>query len=59
MRPFCCAFVTLYVVNIGLNKPPQEECELMSKEEDVFDTFQNLLTIPGIGFVNATNIIAS
>ena len=22
MRPFCCAFVTLYVVNIGLNKPP-------------------------------------
>lgn len=22
IRPFCCAFVTLYVVNIGLNKPP-------------------------------------
>lgn len=45
-------------LNHDIEKIDQEECELMSKEEDVFDTFQNLLTIPGIGFVNATNIIA-
>lgn len=45
-------------LNHDIEQIDQEECELMSKEEDVFDTFQNLLTIPGIGFVNATNIIA-
>ena len=29
-------------LNHDIEKIDQEECELMSKEEDVFDTFQNI-----------------
>lgn len=40
-----------------IKKIEREEEELIAREDDLLDTYKNLLTIPGIGLVNAINTI--
>lgn len=40
-----------------IKKIEREEEELIAREDDLLDTYKNLLTIPGIGLVNAINAI--
>lgn len=44
-------------LDMDIKRTEREEEELIAKESDLLETYKNLLTIPGIGLVNAINAI--
>ena len=47
----------IHALDMDIKRIEQEEEELIAKDGDLLNTYRNLLTIPGIGLVNAINAI--
>ncbi len=47
----------IHAFDMDIKKIEHEEEELIAKDGDLLETYKNLLTIPGIGLVNAINAI--
>ncbi len=47
----------IHAFDMDIKKIEHEEEELIAKDGDLLETYRNLLTIPGIGLVNAINAI--
>ena len=47
----------IHALDMDIKRIEQEEEELIAKDGDLLNTYRNLLSIPGIGLVNAINAI--